>query len=312
MAHAARDAARPLVSPHLLLTLTVLFWAGNAVVGRAVVDEMPPVTLAFWRWVTALMILLPVGGPRLWRHRAVIIAEWRIVVFLALFGIAGFNTLLYLALERTTAVNATIVGATGPAIITLLSWFAHRTRARLGQVAGIAASLLGVVIVVSEGSWAVFAAAALNPGDLIALLAVIVWAVYSVALVRRPNDLDGITLLTAIVAIGVVILFPIYMAASAWSAPWQPNAETFAAVAYTGLFPSVLAYVFWNRGVAALGPGVASIYINLIPAFGVVLAVSFLGETFAIHHGIGIAFIVLGVRLATRSGADRSAVSQSD
>lgn len=282
-----------------LLLLPPLFWAGNALVGRAVVDDMPPVTLSFWRWVAALAVILPFTARGLAAHLPVLVARWRVVVPLGLFSVAAYNTLLYQALQTTTAINATLVGTSLPLMVLVLArlWLNEPIHGR--QAAGIAVSALGLLAVVAKGDPASLLRLDVVPGDLLMLLATLSWSIYSVMLRKHPLPVPGFTLLAALIAVGVVAITPLYLweAAAAPALPSTPAA--LGAVAYTAVFASLAAYYFWNRGVAAVGAAVAGQFTYLIPLFTAVLAVALLGEEFRWFHAAGGALIFAGIALAT-------------
>lgn len=291
----------------LLLVLPPLFWAGNALVGRATVGEVPPIALSFWRWALALLILLPFTLRQVIAARHLLRANFGLLAVLGLTSVAAYNTLLYVALQTTAAINATLVATSLPVAILVLSrlWLAEPIRP--AQVAGILVSLAGVLAVIAKGDPARLAALGFGGGDLLVLAAVLSWAVYTVLLRRHPLAVPGLALLTVLIAIGVVAILPLYLWELSTGAAIAPRWSAWAAIAYTAVFPSVLSYYFWNRGVGAVGAAVAGQYNYLMPLFTGVLAVPLLGEHFLWYHGLGGALIFGGIWLATaRLGARRS------
>lgn len=290
---------RLLLSPYVIMLLPVLFWAGNTVLGRAMVGDIPPFTLAFWRWVGASLILLPIGLPRLLAQRDRLRGRWPVLLALAATSVAAYNTLLYLALQTTTAINAMLVGCTMPIVIIALSWAWLGERIGPRQGAGVALSLVGVLLVIARGDPAALLALQLQPGDGWMTVAVISWAVYSVLLRRHPTGIEPLALLTVLVLLGTLAILPLYLWELAQGLVWRPEPRTLAVVAYIAVFPSVLAYYLWNQGVAKLGANTAGLYANLMPIVTAILAVLFLGETFRWFHAAGLALIFLGIWLAT-------------
>ncbi len=283
----------------VLLVLPPLFWAGNALVGRATVGEIPPLALSFWRWAVALVIILPFTArdlvtcwPVLWRYR-------HRVVGLAVVSVAAYNTLLYLAVQTTTAINATLVGTSLPLMVLLLSRFWLGDSIRPRQVAGVLISALGLLAVIARGEPARLLSLGFTPGDGLMLLATVCWAFYSVMLKRLPVPVRPFTLLTAQIAIGVVAILPLYGWELSQGIGFEPNAWNLGAIFYTALFASVLAYYFWNEGVVAVGAATAGQFTYLIPLFAAVLAVMLLGEQFRWYHALGTALIFVGIGLAT-------------
>lgn len=290
-------------SAYLLLAFTALFWAGNSVVGRAAADLVPPAALAFWRWALALALLLPVAWGALRRDLALLRAGWRMTVVLAALGVGAFNLLLYAALQHTTALNSLLVQSAQPALILLLGVFLFRDRTGVAQVAGVAVAVAGVVTIVAKGSPAVLASLDLNHGDALMLVAVGCWSLYSVLLRKRPQ-VAPLSFLAATIALGLLMIAPFYAAELARGARIVPEAGAFAAIAYVGLFPSLIAYAFFNRGVELIGSAAAGQFLNLMPVFGALLAMAFLGERLAWYHGLGIALIAAGIWLSTRARAE--------
>lgn len=290
--------------PWLLLTLATLFWSGNFVLGRAVNARVPPVGLAFWRWALALALLLPLSWRELRASWRPLLRSWKVLLPLGVLGVGSFNTLVYVGLRSTTATNALLLNAACPAFILALSAAARVARPTGLQVTGIALSLAGVAAIVARGDPAALLALSPNAGDLWVLLAVVAWAAYTVLLVRRPAGVPPRALLTALAAVGLLFIAPLRAleAASPAAPPMALDLATALSVGYVAGFASVAAFLCWNGAVAAIGPGRAAPFLNLMPAFGTALAALLLGERFHAFHAAGIALILGGVWLAGRAG----------
>jgi drug/metabolite transporter (DMT)-like permease len=292
-------------SPFLLLTLCALFWAGNSVVGRALHDSVPPVTLAFWRWCIALLILMPwVAGPlrRQWRA---IVANWRVMLLLSLLGVATYNTLNYTALQTTTATNSALINSVCTVLIIVVNFVMFQVRASALQWTGVAVSLAGTLVIVSRGDPAVLTGLEFVRGDVLLMVLALFWALYTACLRWRPRDLDALGFLGGTIVIGLLVLAPLYVWEALNSVPVTFTPGVAAGVAYTGIFPSVLAYLFWNRGVAEVGANRAGQFLHLIPVFGTLLAVIFLGESLRLFHLFGAVLIFAGIYLAAPRGPPR-------
>jgi drug/metabolite transporter (DMT)-like permease len=294
-------------SPYLLLVLTMLFWGGNWIVGRAIREDIPPITLAFWRWAVALAVLLPFAWPHLRAQRQIIYREWKVLALLSLLGIAMFNTFIYLAVSRTTAINATLVNSIMPIAIVCTSWLLYRETVSLRQTAGIALSLLGVLGIITRGEPALLLELRFNPGDLFALATAPVWGFYSVLLRRRPEGLHALAFMAVLVGIGVVLLAPLYAWEVAAGLSMRLTPAAGMAIFYVGVFPSAVAYVFYNRGVALIGANRAGQFIHLVPVFGTLMAILFLGEALRPFHLAGILLIIAGIYLVTAGGKQAGA-----
>lgn len=283
----------------LLMMLPPLFWAGNAVLGRAVAGSVPPIGLAFWRWFLGMLIVLPFAWPHLRHDITPILARWKSVLLLGTLGIGIYNTFQYIALNTTTALNCVMLQSSMPVMIVLMSLVLFRDRIGAMQGLGIAVSLVGAMTLISHGDPATLLGLELNAGDVWMLAAVVIYAVYTTLLRRRPA-IHGLSFVVVTFAIGAVELLPFYIWESLSGNPVEASGITLLAVGYTVLFPSIAAYLCFNRVVELLGPNTAGLTIHLVPVFGSLLAILFLGEQPHLYHGIGIALIAAGIVLATR------------
>jgi drug/metabolite transporter (DMT)-like permease len=286
------------------LALANLLWAGNWVIGRALRDAFDPVSLNFWRWVIAVVVLAPFALPGLAAKRAVIRRHAAILALLAVLSVSIFQSLVYLGLQSTTAVNAVLINCAGPLFILLFAWLIDGERASLRQLAGFLVSVAGILVILSRGEPARLALLEFHSGDAWIVLAIAIWGAYSVLLKRRPPELGGLHFLFVISAAGVLFLAPVFAFQALQAPPRLPTLPEALAVLYVGLAASVAAYLFWNRGTAIVGANAAGFTLYLLPTFGTVLAIAFLGETFGVFHAVGTATIVAGIVLATfRRGA---------
>jgi len=290
-------------SPYLLLTLTSLFWAGNMVIGRGLREAVPPMTLAFWRWTIAFALTLPFALPHLRAQWPRIKAHWRAVVVLGFIGVGCYNTFAYIALQYTTATSATLLNSFTPVATIALAFLLLGKRLTRLEAAGVVVSLVGVMIIVGRGSLATLLGFSLNTGDLWMLLAVLTWGIYTVGLQWRPAGIDPMLMLAAFTVVGVAGLAPLYAWEIAGGRLIDPSPAAFAGILYTGIFPGFLGYVFFNAGVAAVGPSRASLFIHLMPVFATLLAAIFLGERPQPFHFAGIALVFAGIFLTTRKPA---------
>ena len=290
-------------SPYLLLSLTSLFWAANWVVGRAMRNDMPPVAMGFWRWTIALLLLLPFVAPELRRKWHVVRANWLVLVLLGCLGAVAFNTLIYVGLQYTAVANGVLFNSFSPILIILLSWVVVRERISKLQACGVALSLAGVLAIIARGKFATLAAFHFNPGDLWLIAAQFLWSVYTFVLRRRPPELSAMGFLAAMLLLSLPFLLPFYLWEFSQRGGFALTPATVSALAYYGTIPSIVAYLFWNRGVAQVGPNKAGLFVHLMPLFGALLAVIFLGEELYAYHYAGAALIFSGIWLTTRRGS---------
>jgi len=275
------------------------------VLGRALRETFEPNALNLCRWVIAALALAPFALPRLRGKGPVIRRSIGLLVLLSLLGVAMFQSLVYYGLKTTTAVNAVLLNSSFPAFMLLCSFAIEREHATRRQIVGMLISLAGIVVILSRGELGNLARLEFHSGDALILLAMPVWGVYSVLLKRRPAELDGLSFLFVISVIGVLLLVPAFAVEAVFAPPRWPGAEGIAAAFYVGLAASVGAFICWNRGVAIVGANAAGFTIHLLPAFGTLLAIVFLGESFRLFHTVGIATILIGVIVATRPAAKR-------
>ncbi len=296
------ETPKPLWLAYTGLVLTPLFWAGNAVVAKSVVGEIPPLSMSFWRWVIALTILRPFGLPGVSRQRRVIREHALSILALATFSVAAFNSLLYFAAVTTTATNIALINATIPIMVALLAWLLLGDRTRPIQALGIGLAVLGILAVVARGDLSVLTGLRAQPGDLIMVLAVSSWGLFSVLLRRQAVPLAPLTFLTVQIACGTMVILPFFLVDLLFfSGGFELNASTALPMMYFAIFPGILAYAFWNHGVHRIGPAKAAIFMYLTPVFASVMAGIFLGERLGLFHVIGGLLILAGLFLATRT-----------
>ncbi len=298
----------------LMLSVPPLLWAGNAVVGRLAIQSMPPLWLNASRWALALALLLPLG----WRvfasarRRAEIAARWRPLALLSLTGVGAYNALQYLALQTSTPLNVTLIAASSPVWAMAIGAGFYGVRPHRAQLLGAALSLAGVMVVLGRGDWATLQRVQLVPGDLLMLLAILSWCVYSWWLVRPPPSLRGdqrpawhwAEFLCIQIAMGLA-----WAAAGAGLGEWLHPHTTpvhwspwlVAALVYVAVGPSLIAYRLWGLGVAEAGPAVATFFGNLTPLFAALLSAGLLGEWPQPFHGLAFALIVSGILVSSRT-----------
>ncbi len=287
-------------SPYLLLTLTALFWSGNMVIGRGVRADVPPMALAFWRWAIALALVLPLALPHLKTQWPQLKQGWQPVLLLGVLGVGCYNTFAYIALQYTSATNAVLLNSFIPVATIAISWAFLGKHLRRAEGLGVLISLGGALTIVAHGDFNILLHLNLNLGDVWMLGAVLVWAVYTVGLAWRPAGVHPMLMLGAMTAVGLVALTPAYLWEIAGGRQINLHAASFASIAYVGVFPSFVGYIFYNRGVAEVGANKASLFIHLMPVFGTLLSALFLGEIPFWYHYLGIALIFTGIWLTTK------------
>ncbi len=290
-------------NPYLLLTLTALFWSGNMVLGRGIRADVPPMALAFWRWAIAFCLVLPLALPHLKSQWPQLRAGWRPVLILGVLGVGGYNTFAYISLQYTTATNAVLLNSFIPVATIAISWAFLGKHLRRVEAIGVAVSLLGALTIVARGDPAILLHLNLNIGDVWMLGAVLIWAIYTVGLGWRPAGVHPMLMLAAFCAVGLTVLLPAWLWEMAQGRHINLHAGSLASLAYVGIFPSFIGYIFYNRGVAEVGPNKASLFIHLMPVFGTLLSAIFLAEMPLWYHFLGIGLIFTGIWLTMKKAA---------
>ena len=284
-------------------------WAGSVVTGRAAAGEVPPALFTAIRWGGALLLALPFAWGRLRVDAPALRARWWMPVLLGLLGVVLYNSLVYRGLHDTTAVNALLLQSATPLVILVASFLLFGERPGIVQMGAILLSVAGVVVIAAEGSVTVLRQLRINPGDGLVMVAVLCYALYS-ALLRLKPAVHPLSLLVSSMMFGVVFLVPMAWAEYASGARLVVSALSVACLAYAIVFPAFVAYLCFNRGVELLGAARAGQYSHLMPAFGILLAVLFLGERLHPYHAVGVALIVAGLWLADRTERPRSRAVQ--
>ena len=288
---------------YLLLVLCTVFWGGNMVVGRAAVVEVPPLGLAFWRNLIALAVMLPFTWRDLLTLWPMLRRNAPVLLGLGVLGTAVFNSVMYMGLHTTTAINGALFMSLTPVAVPIFSLMLIGERLTRWQAAGILVSLFGVGIILARGDWQVIAAFEFRAGDWLVIAAMLCWAYYSVHAKQRPPEMSPNAFLTAILAVATVVLIPFYVWETASGKPMPVTMGSILAAGYVGIFPTAVALIMFNRAVAIIGPNRTGPFNHLVPVVATILAVIFLGERLQSYHLAGVVAIVFGVYLASIASA---------
>src|SRR6266436_1793262 len=294
--------------PYLLLSLTALFWAANIVLARHVGSHVPPITLTTIRWFGVFLILLPFAWPHLKRDWPALRAHLPLMLFLSMIGFAFNNAISFWALQYTQALNALLIQSSGPLFVALWSLILFGVRLTGAQLAGIAISLAGVLTILLRGDFGALAGIAFNKGDVMFGASLVSFALYSALMPRRPVT-HQLSLISFTTFCGALMLLPFAVWEYSTGAVLKFDFLTLATLAYVLIFPSTLAYLFFNRGIALIGPNRAAPFFHLVPVFGSAMAILLLGEQPRLFHLVGYALVLAGVVIASRQ---RSAKVQID
>jgi drug/metabolite transporter (DMT)-like permease len=288
--------------PYVLLCITALCWAGNAIVGRLAAGHIPPVTLSFLRWGTAFLLILPFAWKHLVRDWAAIRGKLGIMILVSITGIGIFNTLQYWALEYTTALNTLLLQSAGPLIVAVWSLLLLGVRLTLAQAIGIVVSLSGVLVIVMHGDLTALSNISFNRGDLIFLAALTTFGLYSVLTLKRPA-IHGLSFAAFTFGTSTIFLTPLLAWELTTRAAMAFDAQNLLSLLYVSIFPSIVAYLCFNRGVQLIGANRAAPFFHVVPVFGSAMAIAFLGEQPHLFHLIGFGLVLTGVYVASRKPA---------
>jgi drug/metabolite transporter (DMT)-like permease len=288
--------------PYLLLSLTSLFWAGNIVLARYVAGHVPPMTLSCVRWIGVFVMLLPFAKPHLEQDWPALRSRLPLMVGLSATGFAFNNALSYWALQYTQALNALLIQSSGPLFVALWSLALFGVRLTWAQLAGIVISLAGVLVIILHGDLGALAGIRFNKGDVMFASAVLAFGLYSALMPRRPKT-HPLSLIWFTTGCGALLLLPFSVWEYSAGYTLKPDLLTAATLVYVVIFPSTLAYLFFNRGIALIGPNRAAPFLHLVPVFGSAMAILLLGEQPRLFHLVGYLLVLAGVVIASRQAS---------
>jgi len=282
------------------LTFAVSCWAANTVLARGVVKEISPMALSFWRWSVALTLIFPFGLMHIKREMHVIRRNKLRLSLLSFFSVTVYNSVLYEAAHFTTATNMSIATATLPAITIVMAWLVINDIPSRLQIAGIFISALGMAIIIFRGSLENIYRLEFNYGDLMVIGSMTSWSLYSVFLRKFDIKIHPISLLTITIGLGVLFILPFYCWEIIVTGKFGIGHHAIPVFLFTAIFPSILAYFFWNNGVAKVGPSTSAMFLYMLPVFSAYLSVTFLGEEIRLFHIFGGMLIFIGLSLAVQ------------
>jgi drug/metabolite transporter (DMT)-like permease len=291
--------------PYLLLSITALCWAGNAIVGRLAAGHIPPVTLSFLRWLLAFLTVLPFAWTHLKRDWSAIRSHLGIMIVLSVTGIGAFNTLQYWSLEHTQALNTLLLQSAGPLVVAVWSLILLGVRLTLAQAAGVVLSLAGVLVILLHGDLTALKSIEFNKGDIIFTVALAIFGLYSVLSLKRPQ-IHGLSFVGFTFGCGAVCLVPLWIWELLSRPVMQIDTANLLTLFYVAVFPSTLAYICFNRGVQLIGANRAAPFFHVVPVFGSIMAIVFLGEHPQPFHFLGFALVLTGVFVASRKPENAS------
>lgn len=288
-----------------MLALTSLFLTGNHIVTRSIHEVVPPLGLSFWRWCFGVLILALFILPRFKTVMAVYRSHLPVYLLLGSLMV-GSTTLVMVSLQFTTAINVSLINAFQPTLTVLLAVVFLKDRVTQSAIVGVCAAMLGVIFMLSKGSWATLIGLQINLGDLVCVTAMCGFAFYALNVKKLPRSLSVAESLFGISLMGTLVLAPFYILESLFYKPVPVNLQSAGAALALALLVSVFGNLMWNRGIHIVGPSRAAIFINLIPIFGMIMAVTLLGEEIFYYHLVGAVLVCLGIWLVVAREQRRS------
>ena len=284
-----------------MLILATLFWAGNFIVGKvAFVENIPPMSLVFFRWSLVWLILLPFTYKDVLKYKVVILKNLPLLFFLALTSVGLFNSFTYLALVYTQVINASLFNTAIPAMIILLCFIFKIEKTNRFQIMGLILSVLGILSIITKLDLNILFSLNFNRGDIIMIGGVITWGLYSSFLKKKKFTLPLLTLVHILCTLGLFFIFPQFLFELSQGQIIKLDINLGYILVYLALFPSIGSYYCWAGAVSIIGANRAGIFLSLIPLFSTIFAIVFFDENFYFFHFIGSILIVLGLLLSNK------------
>ena len=286
---------------YILLFLTVLFWAGNFVVGKfASYYQVPPFSLNFYRWFFAWLILAPFTISEIIKKKDHIKSNYKFFILLGITSITIFNSIVYYSLNFTQVISGVLMISTIPVMIMFISSILKIEKTNIFQILGVIFSFLGVILIITKANLELLMNLNFNKGDLTMVLAMFSWALYSALLKKKKFELTQLALLEVIISFGVIFLIPIYFIEYKMGYMIKLEKPFILILTYVVFFPGILSFIFWIKGISLIGPNRAGVFLHLMPILSAIMAVFIFDEKFMVYHILGAIFILTGILLANK------------
>ena len=287
---------------YLLLILTTLFWSGNFIVGKAAsIYQIPPFSLNFYRWLFAFLILLPFTFKEILSHKKYILDNISFFIILGITSITIFNSIVYYSLYYTQVISGVLMISTIPVLIMFIASILKIEKTNLFQIIGVILSLTGVMFIITKADIELIKSLDFNKGDLSMVVAMFAWATYSALLRKKTYEISQIALLEIIIICGLVFLIPIYFIEMSYGNLIILGKPFILTLTYVVLFPGILAFLFWIKGIAIIGANRAGVFLHLMPIFGALMAMVIFKEKLMFYHSLGAIFIIAGITLSNKN-----------
>ena len=287
---------------YILLTLTALFWSGNFIVGKAAsIYEIPPFSLNFYRWLFAFIILFPFTYKEIIANKNYVLENLGFFIILGITSITIFNSIVYYSLYHTQVISGVLMISTIPVWIMFIASLLKIEKTNIFQIIGVILSLTGVVCIITKADFELIRNMDFNKGDLSMVVAMFSWAIYSALLRKKTYKISQIALLEVIIICGFVFLIPIYFIEMSLGYKVILEIPFILTLSYVVLFPGIIAFLFWIKGIAFIGANRAGVFLHLMPIFGAIMAIAIFKEKFMLYHFLGAVFIIIGIILSNRN-----------
>jgi len=287
---------------YLLLILTTLFWSGNFIVGKAAsIYQIPPFSLNFYRWLFAFLILLPFTFKEILANKKYILDNIVFFIILGITSITIFNSIVYYSLYYTQVISGVLMISTIPVWIMFIASILKIEKTNLFQIIGVILSLTGVLFIITKADIELIKNLDFNKGDLSMVIAMFSWATYSALLRKKTYEVSQIALLEVIIICGLFFLIPVYFIEISMGNTITFGKPFVLTLTYVVLFPGILAFLFWIKGIAIIGANRAGVFLHLMPIFGALMAMIIFGEKFMFYHFLGAIFIIAGITLSNKN-----------
>ena len=290
---------------YLFLFLSVLFWAGNFIVGKyASYYQIPPFSLNFYRWFFAWLILLPFTYKEIISKKNYILENYKFYILLGITSVTIFNSIVYYSLNFTQVISGVLMISTIPVMIMFISSILKIERTNIFQILGVICSFVGVILIITKANLDLLVNLDFNKGDLTMVVAMLSWATYSALLKKRKHELSQLSLLEVIITFGLIFLIPIYITEYSLGFEITLNKPFILVLIYVVLFPGLAAFICWIKGISLIGPNRSGVFLHLMPILSALMAMIIFKEKFMLYHLLGAFFILSGIILSNRKSTN--------
>ena len=286
---------------YILLFFAALFWSGNFLVGKLASQyQIPPFSLNFYRWFCAWLILAPFTIQEIFKKRNYIIENYKYYMVLGITSVTIFNSIVYYSLNFTQVISGVLMISTIPVMIIFISSILKIEKTNTFQILGVTCSFIGVVLIITKANLGILINLDFNKGDITMVFGMLSWATYSALLKKKKHELSQLTLLEVVISFGFIFLIPIYFIEYQIGYRIVPNQNFFMILLYVVLFPGLISFIFWIKGVSFIGANRAGIFLHMMPVLSAIMAMIIFNEKFMFYHMLGAIFILSGILLSNR------------